>query len=83
MNLIVGEKRPQRIAAGGQFNPSTGAVQIGFAVRMYTAIHTKRTTLQSDKYEIQISSFISKLLHYLMSITSMYRSISASGISAS
>ena len=66
----------RRIATREQSNRITGAIQIGFAVRMYTAVHTNYTTLQSDKYEIQISSSISKPLCYLTSITSMYRSVS-------
>ena len=75
----------RRIATREQSNRITGAIQIGFAVRMYTAVHTNYTTLQSDKYEIQISSSISKPLCYLTSITSMYRSVSrlASRVSTS
>ena len=70
-----------RIATREQSNRITGAIQIGFAVRMYTAVHTNYTTLQSDKYEIQISSSISKPLCYLTSITSMYRSVSRLSVS--
>ena len=71
----------RRIATREQSNRITGAIQIGFAVRMYTAVHTNYTTLQSDKYEIQISSSISKPLCYLTSITSMYRSVSRLSVS--
>ena len=71
----------RRIATREQSNRITGAIQIGFAVRMYTAVHTNYTTLQSDKYEIQISSSISKPLCYLTSITSMYRSVSCLSVS--
>ena len=73
----------RRIATREQSNRITGAIQIGFAVRMYTAVHTNYTTLQSDKYEIQISSSISKPLCYLTSITSMYRSVSRLSVSTS
>ena len=73
----------RRITTREQSNRIRGAIQIGFAVRMYTAVHTNYTTLQSDKYEIQISSSISKPLCYLTSITSMYRSVSRLSVSTS
>ena len=69
-----------RIATREQSSRITGAIQIGFAVHMYTAVHTKCTTLQSDKYEKKTLSSICKPLCYLTSITSMYRSFSCLGI---
>ena len=83
MNPIFDKKHPRKKAARGQLIRITGAIQVGFAVRTYTAVHTECAKLQGDKYEVQISSFISKLLCHLTSATSMYRSVLPLSVSAS
>ena len=83
MNPIFDKKHPRKKAARGQLIRITGAIQVGFAVRTYTALHTECAKLQGDKYEVQISSFISKLFCHLTSATSMYRSVLPLSVSAS